>query len=325
MNEWNRLNVRRKLVRYISSLLLFVLGVIYIQSMEVNCESVDRLTIVEKVSLPIKEISGIHWRQVKGHLEIIAVGDRKAKLAFWNYDTKHSQVIDFTSSITSKFSLCSRANGDLCKKVASIISSDWESLRVAGHDRVILSQEHSEASIILDLTTRDVASVIHTPLARANSKSNHLIEGSLLLNDGSLLVAREYNPTSILWYSQPGVKDKKLRKDRFLTVGGDFQPIDTNLVPIASWGLNLGPKCDLSDLDYNDGRIYALSQSCGTISIFTLSDFKTGSKFLTPIKTLFLPNKIKTAEALTILPNGYLVVGLDNSKKKNNLLVLTDQ
>lgn len=323
MNEWNRTQAKKKLVLYI--LLLFSLLSIVAISQAVDVGKFSQqgeLNLVESLKLPLKELSGIHWRRLENEqVEIVAVGDHKAKVVLWNQSTKLTQAIDFSSPVLSKFSPCAEYKNEICKGIKKSLTSDWEALRTFGKNHVAISQEFSESAFLLNLQTLEIERKINLFFDGKRSDGNSLIEGMILLKNGQILAAKESNPTKLSLFAPQQIHRPELNSELFLAPGETFETAKNQYHEVRTWIFDHKSPCDFSDLEYNNEKLYILSQSCSRILVFNIDYLAESHGYISPTETLFLPSHVNNAEALTILPNGHIVVGLDNRHSSRNVLI----
>lgn len=333
MVHWDREKTKKILLIQIIALLFGLLTFVIISgdSMEPPAKG-QLLEIESSYRLPLRELSGLHVRQLNGETQIYGVGDKKAKIVVFNLENKTVRKINFESSLRQKFTLCSSAKSRNCAKVLKRLYSDWEALRVDESGYVYLLQEHSESLVILNPEMDEVLSVVNFDLLSAFPKSleksskkfqsNSLGEGLVLLNNGHFLVAKEMNPISLVEFGPADQRASGINSETFLNKGDFKRPnsLRESYKALHYWDLAGNSKCDFSDIAYAKGQLYVLSQKCQQIFVF--DRLNTSHKSMTQVDTFSLPRAIKNPEALAILKDGRMIVGSDVRSKKKNLFVL---
>ncbi|SMF49600.1 hypothetical protein [Pseudobacteriovorax antillogorgiicola] len=336
MVHWNRQKTRNILLMQITGLLFTILTFILLTQQDGAAEGqLPNLQIESAITMPLKELSGIHWRNTTRGLELVAIGDKKAELAIMDMASGEIRKESFRDLILDQFSLCAHADNSVCAKFLKKILADWEAIRIDGSGRIYLLQEHSEAVIVLDPNLDRIPAVLNFNLlemfpekAKKSGRkfpSNALGEGLLLMNQGHFVVAKESAPMALIEFGPEGSIPMGLHGSTVLAPGKSFELPTSGknrhrYKALAYWDLAADGKCDFSDIEFARGQIFVLSQRCQRIIVFDSLTPKHGE--LRPSATYALPSVIKNPEALAVLPDGRLVVGSDIRSKKDNVFIL---
>jgi hypothetical protein len=283
-----------------------------------------RLRVCRVVDVPLREVSGICLRRdPKGRMALLAIGDRKAKLAWLGLPVGDDGPLDWQTMNVAKL-----PGSGLPKSDTQI-----EAICADGAGRVLFLQESPPRAELLDVKlARVVASIDliiegQSDLARSWSDPDASRgEGAVLLPGGHLLVAKEKKPAALVEFGPRGARPRGLARGRSLVSGARW-PVDTGnhkFVALAVWTPvgTLAKTCDdFSDLEIGpDGRLYLLSDKSTTIArIGNLSPAGGSADCTATWRLLGLDGK---PEGLAFDPLGRAVVALDKRKARNNLVLL---
>ncbi len=327
MVHWNLVKRRQIIFTQVILLGFVVLALVIYGDIDINANHKD-LKVLDRITLPLKEISGIDWRSSANGVELLAVGDQKAEVAIYNLNTKKTNIVDLSPLLMERFSLCRSNRNSVCAKTLKRLNSDWEALKVDQQGAVFLMQEHSEAILKIDPQLHKIQAIVNFDLLEGypdhirNSagkfRMNSLGEGLLLLGD-RFWVAKEMFPAALMEIAPSGSHWRGWRKNlpqRHLDIeNGHHQYTVTGQWEMAGYS-----KCDFSDLARYGDFFIVLSQKCR--QLYLIGDLPSKSQRFTPQVVINLPGEIKSPEALTVLPNGYIVVASDNKKIKTNTFIV---
>lgn len=334
MLHWNRKKAKQILIMQILGLLFALFTILLIISKPLSTINSENVLEVESSHrMPLRELSGLDYRVSDEGIEILVIGDRKAKIAQFNLGTGVIKEFPFDEILLRQFSLCQSRRSKSCGKLLKKLFSDWEALRLDRFGRVFVLQEHSDTVLVLDRTMSSIEKVLNFDIlagfpskVQDSSKKfleNSYGEGLLLLHNGHFVVAKERNPIALIEYGPKGSVSSGINSSTVLKRSEEFDlggVSRSEYTALATWQLGGSSKCDFSDLEFYQGSILVLSQQCQQIFVFEGLD--KGDKALLRTLTLSLPSHIKNPEALAVLPDGRIVVGSDLRSKDDNLFIL---
>jgi hypothetical protein len=247
----------------------------------------NRLRVRRVVHVPLHELSGICvHRGGNGRMSLIAVGDRVAKIAWFNLTGGDEDEIDWHTSDITKLS------GSMLPQHDPQI----EAVCADGVGRIFLLQETPPRVELIDPKALKVVASIDLAVegrgdiaqARSDPKGSRG-EGMVLLPGGHLLVAKEKKPAAFIEFGPAQSRSRGLVRGGALADGKHW-PIKEGrqrFVALASWLPNktLAKTCaDFSDLEIGpDGYLYLLSDKSSTIA--RLDDLQ---RVVVPLRSLML-------------------------------------
>jgi hypothetical protein len=256
-------------------------------------------------------------------MSLIAVGDRVAKIAWFDLPRGDEDKIDWHTS-------------DIAKLQGSMLPQhdpQIEAICADGLGRVLLLQETPPRVELIDPKALEVVASIdlavegNGEIARAwSDPKGSRGEGMVLLPGGHLLVAKEKNPAAFIEFFPPHSESRGLVRGGALEDGQRW-PIKKGshrFVALASWlpDKQLAKTCaDFSDLEIGpDGRLYLLSEKSSTIA--RLDDLPAGGGAAALLDAWRLGDLDGKPEGLAFTAQGSAVVGLDTRKPRRNLVLL---
>ncbi|MEK7857473.1 MAG: hypothetical protein AAB288_15395, partial [Acidobacteriota bacterium] len=281
MVHWDRRHARQKLLIQILVLFATVVGITAFYEIRNGANGEEKkLTIQEKRSIPMREISGIATIVKDGETRIVLVGDSRPHL-FLHGGESEEEELSFRKALLDRFSLCQDEDFEECEKTIKKLTRNWEALATDGEQRFFVLQEHSQSILVLDRSAQTIQKAIHFNFAEAfpediakgskKFRKNALGEGMLLLKKGHVLIAKESVPTAFVEFGPEGDAPlgvnplTVLPKNEAFQLSGDGLHI--KLKPLHTWMLNAHSKCDISDLALDkDKKLLVLSETCQTIS-----------------------------------------------------------
>ena len=284
----------------------------------------NRLQVCRVIDVPLHEVSGICLRRGRnGQKQLIAVGDRVAKIAWFSLPRSDGGPIDWHTS-------------DILKLSGTMLPEDdpqIEAVCADGSGRVLLLQETPPRVELIDPEALSVVASIDLAvegsgeIARAwSDPKGSRGEGMVLLPGGHLLVAKEKKPTAFIEFGPPNSQSQGLVRGGALANGARW-PIKKGryrFVALAIWLPDkiLAKTCaDFSDLEIGpDGRLYLLSDKSSTIA--RVDDLAPGGGAATLLDAWRLGDLGGKPEGLAFSAQGRAVVGLDTRKPHRNLLLL---
>jgi hypothetical protein len=255
-------------------------------------------------------------------MSLIAVGDRVAKIAWFDLPHGDEGEIDWHTH-------------DITKLSGSMFPQDDPQIEAVcdGLGRVLLLQETPPRVELIDPQALEVVASIDLEvegdgeIAQAwSDPKGSRGEGMVLLPGGHLLVAKEKKPAAFIEFGPLH------SESRGLVPGGalpDGEPWPTKrghhrLVALASWlpDKMLSKTCaDFSDLEIGpDGCLYLLSDKSSTIA--RLDDLPAGGGAASLLDAWRLGDLDGKPEGLAFTAQGHAVVGLDTRKPRRNLVLL---
>ena len=268
-----------------------------------------KLTVLDVDDVPLREVSGL---AVRGD-QLLAVGD-------------HDPVV--FSAALGRWPL--RWQGtDLAGLDLPGGGVQFEALEPAGEHTVLVLQEQPARVLYIDLATPALVGTVLLDVPEDHQLRQAWLgdrssrgESLLLTERGHLLVVKEKDPPAILEFGPPGDDPVGWRR------GVEPTPPthgDVMLTVLATWWL--GEKMqkhlpDISDATVGpDGRLYLLSDKGSAIArLPDLLDPQGGT--IEPDAVWRIAGKPENPEALVILADGTVLIGLDTKAPRRNLLRL---
>ena len=268
-----------------------------------------KLTVLDVDDVPLREVSGL---AVRGD-QLLAVGD-------------HDPVV--FSAALGHWPL--RWQGtDLAGLDLPGGGVQFEALEPAGEHTVLVLQEQPARVLYIDLATPALVGTVLLDVPEDHQLREAWLgdrssrgESLLLTERGHLLVVKEKDPPAILEFGPPGDDPVGWRR------GVEPTPPthgDVMLTVLATWWL--GEKMqkhlpDISDATVGpDGRLYLLSDKGSAIArLPDLLDPQGGT--IEPDAVWRIAGKPENPEALVILADGTVLIGLDTKAPRRNLLRL---
>jgi hypothetical protein len=284
----------------------------------------DRLRVRRVVHVPLREVSGICVRRgPKGRKSLIAVGDRMAKIAWFDLPHGDEGEIDWHTH-------------DIAQLSGSMLPQDdpqIEAVCADGVGRVLLLQETPPRVELIDPHALEVVASVdlevggHSEIAEAwSDPKGSRGEGMVLLPGGHLLIAKEKKPAAFIEFGPPHSESRGLVRGGALADGEQW-PIKKGhhrFIALASWlpDKTLAKTCaDFSDLEIGpDGCLYLLSDKSSTIG--RLDDLRAGGGVAALLDAWRLGDLDGKPEGLAFTKQGCAVVGLDTRKPRRNLVLL---
>jgi hypothetical protein len=256
-------------------------------------------------------------------MSLIAVGDRVAKIAWFDLPYGDDSEIDWhTHSIT-------KLSGSMFPQDDPQI----EAICADGLGRILLLQETPPRAELVDpkalamVASIDLAMEGRSEIARAwSDPKGSRGEGVVLLPGGHLLVAKEKKPAAFVEFGPPHSESRGLVRGGALADGERWRIKKGRhrFVALASWLPNktLTKTCaDFSDLEIGpDGCLYLLSDKSSTIA--RLDDLPAGGGAAALLDAWRLGDLDGKPEGLAFTAQGCAVVGLDTRKPRRNVVLL---
>ena len=283
-----------------------------------------RLRARRVVDVPLREVSGICLRRgPQGRMSLLAIGDRKAKLAWLGLPVSDNGPLDWHTTNVARL-----PGSDIPKSDPQI-----EAICADGEGRVVLMQESPPRVEVIDAELSRVIAIIdlivegRSNLARSwSDPQGSRGEGAVLLASGHLLVAKEKKPAALLEFGPRGAQPRGLVQEGALAQGARW-PMESGsyeFVVLATWMPNeaLANACaDFSDLEIGpDGKLYLLSDKSATIA--RIDDLRPEGGSAACTATWQLDDLDGKPEGLAFDATGRAVVALDKRKARNNLVLL---
>jgi len=275
----------------------------------------NQLRVRRVVDVPLREVSGICLRRgPNGHMFLIAVGDRVAKICWFSQPRSDGGRIDWHTSNIAKL-------------------SQIEAVCADGLGRVLLLQETPPRVELIDPKALKVVASIdfavegRGKIAQAwSDPKGSRGEGMVLLPGGHLLVAKEKKPAAFIEFGPPHSRSRGLVRGGALA-DGERWPIkkgNHRFVALAIWlsDKTLAKTCaDFSDLEIGpDGYLYLLSDKSSTIA--RLNDLPAGGGTAALLDAWRLGDLDGKPEGLAFTAQGRAIVGLDMREPRRNLVLL---
>ena len=276
------------------------------------------------VDVPLSEVSGICVRRgAKGHMSLVAVGDREATLAWFPLPGSEKDRIDWHTASIARLS-----GSELHENTLQI-----EAVCADGVGHVLLLQETPPHAEFIDPAASDVIASIDLvvegggEIARSwSDPEGSRGEGLVLLPGGHVLVAKEKKPAALIEFGPPHARSQGLARGGALA-DGERWPIERGrhrFVALAIWlpDKTLAKTCaDFSDLEIGpDGCLYLLSDKSSTIA--RLADLPPGGGGAATLDSWRIGDLDGKPEGLAFTGQGHAVVGLDTRKPRQNLVLL---
>ncbi len=348
MIHWNRKRYRSLLLAQIVVLFVFTTAMIATFSESRLSSELPELELVRKAKIDLKEISGLSLmnRQAESP-QIIAVGDKEARLVFWGLDDWQTESKSFTKLMIDHFSLCRDASERRCKKMLDALLRDWEAIAVDGNGQIFLVQEYSESLLVLSADLQRVVSIMNYSFdealpslknAKKKFRSNAKGEGVILLKQGHFIVAKESDPPALVEFGPAGHEALGLSSQTLLAPGEAFvlpqspaqdSPLAAAVTrfdyrPLHVWsyeGRAGHAKCDISDLAVSpSGLLFLLSQSCGQLKL--LQGLATSHSKLDVLASYNVSREVRNPEAIVALSDTEVIVASDTKKSGANVFQL---
>jgi hypothetical protein len=284
----------------------------------------NRLRVCRMVDVPLREVSGICLRRgPRGRMSLLAIGDRKARLAWLPLPAPEKGPLEWQTTNVGKL-----PGSDLPKSDPQI-----EAVCADGVGRVLLLQESPPRAELIDAKLSRAIASIHLIVEGqgdlARSWSDPVAsrgEGAVLLADGHLLVAKEKKPAVLVEFGPRGARPRGFAQGGSLAQGARW-PVESgnhDFVALAIWAPDkaLAEACDdFSDLEIGpDGRLYLLSDKSATI--VRLGDLRADGGKAGCTATWRLEDLDGKPEGLSFDASGRAVVALDKRKSRKNLVLL---
>jgi hypothetical protein len=283
-----------------------------------------RLRVCRVVDVPLREVSGICLqRGPRGRMSLLAIGDRKARLAWLALPVSERGPLDWQTTNVARL-----PGSELPKSDPQI-----EAICADGAGQVLLVQESPPRAELIDAEfSRVVASIRLTvpgnsALARSwSDPEGSRGEGAVLLAGGHLLIAKEKKPAALVEFGPRGARPRGLARGAALAPGARWpvKPGDHEFVALATWAPQaaLAQACDdFSDLEIGpDGRLYLLSDK--SASIARIADLRSSGGSAACTATWRLDDLDGKPEGLSFDATGRAVVALDKRKERRNLVLL---
>jgi hypothetical protein len=288
--------------------------------------------IKEAFNIPIEQVSGLGIREgLKiGDFEVFAIGDQSSEVRILSWkQQKRSELqrkFDFSAAVNNRFSPCLDLKNKWCKNLSNNLNSDWEAIQVDSKQRRFILHENSGVVMVLDESNRhltdirlDYRPIYQSYEARTNLKAKRkaLGEGLVLMKNGHILLAYQFDPAQIIEFGPAGAKANGLGKGGFLSRVEAFQLDDKKqkqiFEPLRFWSLQGLDGCDLNELTYDtrNDRVLVISKRCNSVYSIVDSGGKQKEGMVTVEYKWKLPKKIKAIEGLAVLPNGQWLIASD--------------
>ncbi len=259
---------------------------ILIALISISCS--DTLKIVEKYTLPIKEISGLCFKGDTLHL----ISD--------------ADDIIYTLDWSSRKTKLNLSKIDLKKISGKTYGGQWESIYCHADGRLSLLQEDSATLITLNalrskieksvlLKTQSFKEFHKTWQKHENSKG----EGLVFLPNKKYLVVKEKKPVQLLMFNKEDTLEKHWK----------IEPSKKKRVK------------DISELAFNGSKLFFISDKSNVIG--EIFEFAANDDHFKIKNLKDLPEDIEKAEGLAFSSSGQTVIAIDSkSTSESNLFVV---
>ena len=285
------------------------------------------LEIVDRLRIPLAEVSGLACLRRRGGALLVAVGDNDASLA--TADVGGDGAIGEWRVVTSD-ELGARPD-------AAVRFRQLEAVAVDGGGRAWVVTEGSSLLGGIDLGAGATVGGASLDTANLPELDRHWTrrdasrsEGLLLLAGGHLLVAKEKDPAGLVEFGPAGEDPLGVSAatllppdEAFALPQGEPGGQPPTLVASAWWPLpsEVGRAfADLSDLALDgSGGVWVLSDESRRIGRLRLPLQVGDSVGIDPVADL--PKKLGKPEGLALLPGGLIAVADDRKDERDNLWV----
>ena len=286
------------------------------------------LEIVDRLRIPLAEVSGLSCLRRSGGALLVAVGDNDASLA--TADVGADGAVGEWRVVTSD-ELGARPD-------AAVRFRQLEAVAVDGAGRAWVVTEGTSLLGGIDLAAGATVGGASLETATLPELDRHWrvrdasrSEGLLLLARGHLLVAKEKDPAGLVEFGPAGEDPLGVSGATLLATDAAFTlPVGApdgqppSLVALAWWPLPKGSTkafADLSDLALDgSGGVWVLSDKSRRIGRLRIPLAAGDEVLLEPLADL--PKGIGKPEGLALLPGGLIAVADDRKDDRVNLWVL---
>lgn len=275
--------------------------------------------ISHKSKLPLREISGLAVRTMKGRAQLCAIGDDSSTIVT-GYLSKSGKVATFRHHRVGAF-------------LDKVLRSEWEAIAADGDGNLFVLQEKPGCVLVLNaaldrllhrIDLRVTRGAAHTPKGWLDVDSSRG-EGLLLLNNGHLLVVKEKNPPLLVEFGPRGSKAEGVAPRLFKKPGRLPLPKSRSsvFVPLQSWSIRARRgRDDLSDLAAFKGKLYMMSDQ-GRCIVQVESKLPSKGGRARILRRWDLPKSIQKPEGLVFLKRRVPVVAVDSETQvKKQVFVL---
>jgi uncharacterized protein YjiK len=279
-----------------------------------------RLTLVERLDLPIHEASGVAVTRHSTGDRVVVVGDRTSVAAVATLRDGRPDEVE-TIDLTTVDGWPSRP-GD----------SQFEAIACDGGTQVALLREDPAEVLVIDLADRRL--LAHIPLlvprwsalAGKWDDPSSRGEGLVLLRGGRLLVAKEKRPRALIEFGPAGTSPRGVGQDDLLAPDEAWTPPagDAGYHALAVWKLKDAAKKTLGDISAlavgRDRALWLLSDKSGVVARLDLSTgLRRGGGTITNLDTVFrLPAGLAKPEGMAMLDDDTALIALDTPGPSSN-------
>lgn len=296
-----------------------------------------RLTLVERIDIPIVEVSGAAARtDADGRHHVLAIGDRTAEVAIGIVEESSDDSDDDASPMSWR--VVDLADVDAWPDMHG--DSQFESIAADGTSIVAVMREEPAVVFVADVAARRLLCRIvlddEPALVDLWDEENSRGEGLMFLRGGRLLVAKEKHPAALVEFAPAGTPARGVGPDDFL--GADERwaapmpnpadGIDVTYHAVAAWPLAGKAAKALRDVsaigETDDDAIWLLSDQSRSVARLSLDPPlpPEGGKIEHLDGVMRLPKHSPKPEGLARLPGGRFLVCLDIPETEQNGLVV---
>ncbi|TDT14564.1 hypothetical protein BDK89_0119 [Ilumatobacter fluminis] len=288
-----------------------------------------RLALVERVDIPVVEVSGAAARtDADGRHHLLAIGDRTAEVA--------TGIVDESGDISWR--VVDLADVDAWPDMGD--DSQFESIAADGTSIVAVMREEPPVVLVADVAAKRFLCRIRLDdepaLVGMWDEENSRGEGLMFLRGGRLLVAKEKHPAALVEFAPAGAAARGVGPDDILApderweapTPDDPNGIDVTFHAVAVWPLAGKAAKALGDVsaigETDDLGLWLLSDQSRSVARLSLDPPlpPEGGKVKHLDRVMRLPKHSPKPEGLARLPDGRFLVCLDIPTTKKNGLIL---
>lgn len=289
-------------------------------TLQQNVERGNTLTIAERHTVDLPEISGLSWAPMGKNPEqgrkLLMVGDRFHSIAFltWAPDRPNHLVSELKVATDSK--------------TASLTQSQWESVYSDSSGKIFVLEESPGRIFVFDSYMKHLLHTIELQVSPEwdqrlgwSRDSNSKGEGILLLKNGHILILKEKKPVTIIEFSpKADAAPQGYHPTMSIEFSGSFPIVTTEalgtsiFVPVHSWVMEHGSKSHLPDASGINvgprGELYLLSDKGRRIG--RINELRPESTEFGITKAWDLPTEIRKPEGMVFDPSGRVFITSDD-------------
>lgn len=284
-----------------------------------------RLTTAGLVDLPVAEASGLAARHGGDTVQILAIGDRSARLA--------------VAAVSQAGELADWQITDLSTIPGWPVpatDSQLEAVAVDGGSRFALLREEPPVVLVGDVDQHVLRSQIRltvppeSPLSGRWDDPSSRGEGLVLLRGGRLLVAKEKRPRALVVFAPIGSGHGGLSRSDFLDPGESWSAPDGEVDYEATsvWRLRGRAKDSLGDISAlavgRDRSLWLLSDKSSAVARLTLDEpLEAGDDTISDLDEIWrLPKGTTKPEGIAALDDERILVAMDTPTARHNGMVV---